>query len=429
MKDYRLGYGNGCLVRQGKTWSHRFKRDNNKITVVVIKNKEGKSVQDKKEAHEIIMKQLEKKAFVEKLSKEQIELQIEKTKKTIKKTIVFKLSELWKRYDNSLNRIDSSAGTLKSYKHSCEFFLKWLNDNYPKITNVDEINEDIASSFLTHYASTGITNRSYNIRLQALNLIFKTLLDDENPFKTFKCKKTNSNSYKPFSIEQLNKIFKTLDDDNHYMLYKSEMKTLIHFSLYTGCRLADASLVKWKYIDFENNTISFIPIKTKSNGKSVTIPINPALLTELNKHKDNDSEYVLSNVSKRYLANPSGIPKDIKKLLTSSGIETYSDVDKRITQYSFHSFRHTFVSLTMNAGFGIETIKSIVGHSNIAMTSHYAQIDRENKKKAVNSLNLKKIKVIVKKNQVAKETLILNLIKKLTKDKFIIKEAEEILKS
>ena len=37
----------------------------------------------------------------------------------------------------------------------------------------------------------------------------------------------------------------------------------------------------------------------------------------------------------------------------------------------FHSLRHTFVSLSLNAGVPIAVVQAIVGHSNPAMTRHY----------------------------------------------------------
>ena len=41
------------------------------------------------------------------------------------------------------------------------------------------------------------------------------------------------------------------------------------------------------------------------------------------------------------------------------------------TEASFHSLRHTFVSLAANAGVPLTIVQSIVGHTSIAMTRHY----------------------------------------------------------
>ena len=45
---------------------------------------------------------------------------------------------------------------------------------------------------------------------------------------------------------------------------------------------------------------------------------------------------------------------------------------KRLTPVAtFHSLRHTFVSLAANAGVPLHVVQSIVGHESTAMTRHY----------------------------------------------------------
>ena len=41
----------------------------------------------------------------------------------------------------------------------------------------------------------------------------------------------------------------------------------------------------------------------------------------------------------------------------------------------FHSLRHTFVSISANAGVPLVVVQAIVGHSNPAMTQHYYHKD------------------------------------------------------
>ena len=50
---------------------------------------------------------------------------------------------------------------------------------------------------------------------------------------------------------------------------------------------------------------------------------------------------------------------------------------------SFHSLRHTFVSLSANAGVPLPVVQSIVGHCSTAMTRHYYHENEENLRKAV----------------------------------------------
>ena len=60
-------------------------------------------------------------------------------------------------------------------------------------------------------------------------------------------------------------------------------------------------------------------------------------------------------------------------------------IKKRITP---HSLRHTFLTLTLQAGADLATVRDLAGHSNISTTSHYLHTTEERKKEAVDRLRL-----------------------------------------
>ena len=102
---------------------------------------------------------------------------------------------------------------------------------------------------------------------------------------------------------------------------------------------------------------------------------------------------LLPDVADRYLRIPSGISKDISKLLQDAGIQTTERPmnlhrKKPVVRYSMHSFRHTFCTLSVNRGISVPVIQSIVGHSTALMTSHYSHISLESKRKAIQAISL-----------------------------------------
>ena len=52
-------------------------------------------------------------------------------------------------------------------------------------------------------------------------------------------------------------------------------------------------------------------------------------------------------------------------------------------EVGFHSLRHSFVSLSANAGANLAAVQAVIGHTNPAMTRHYLHADQENVKQAV----------------------------------------------
>ena len=60
--------------------------------------------------------------------------------------------------------------------------------------------------------------------------------------------------------------------------------------------------------------------------------------------------------------------------------------NRRSVLASFHSLRHTFVSLSANAGVPLAVVQSIVGHSSTAMTRHYYHENEAALRRAVESI-------------------------------------------
>ena len=173
------------------------------------------------------------------------------------------------------------------------------------------------------------------------------------------------------------------------------MKLMMLIMLYTGCRGEDACLMKWESIDLAARQITYIPLKTaRRRTQPLVVPMADVLHEALEsamllRH----NEYVLPDVADRYLRIPSGISKDISKLLQDAGIQTTERPmnlhrKKPVVRYSMHSFRHTFCTLSVNRGISVPVIQSIVGHSTALMTSHYSHISLESKRKAIQAISL-----------------------------------------
>ena len=304
------------------------------------------------------------------------------------------IAGMWEVYLKSTRRPDSSSGTLDFYHDAVLPFQKWMAARHSEITEVRDITEEIAGEYATAFWESGISERTYNARITSLKMVLRVLLKDNTPFDAIRRKTPRPQSRSAFTTAQLKAISDTMDNPDYYMLYKPEMRLMLLIMLYTGCRGEDAALLKWSYVDFDNRTITYIPIKTgRKRPVPVTVPIAVCLYDALRQKEHDDPIYVLSKVAERYRRNPCGISTDITKLLEASGIKT-KVVDpelqrkRPIVLYSMHSFRHTFCSIAVNAGIPLATIQAIVGHSTSDMTAHYSHISLESKQKAVSALEL-----------------------------------------
>ena len=177
----------------------------------------------------------------------------------------------------------------------------------------------------------------------------------------------------------------------------SDWHTLFLIGIYTGLRLGDCCLLEWKDVNLDRGIIQVIPRKTRkhSRGMPVTIPIHPALLEALRNRIGIPSDasnrtsgapcessvtptppsgYVLPAISDLYLHSHWQISYTLESIFKAAGIKTSVKIDGRVRatpEATFHSLRHTFVSLAANAGVPLPVIAAIVGHSSTAMTRHY----------------------------------------------------------
>ena len=349
--------------------------------------------------------------------------------KRLKRQSGLLLARAWEVYLNQPNRPDSGDSTLGKYESTFNTFLLWMGRNYPKKLLVADIDHDIALEFMQAIAQSGDSNATYNKYLQTMRLIFKHLMNpaalDANPFESIPKKPIAAVSRKEFTPEQVKAIFdgfttgffydteleelaegrkrrRVIKRIEYKPMFKEEMRVLLLLCCWTGCRGQDGCLMEWSNIDLERRLITYVPRKTakKTGYRKVTLPMKAelyeALLDAAKWRSENKAQedYILPKVADRYLRNPSGVQKDVMKIIhCATGEATTATKDPMMGQrklaanvYSLHSFRHTFVSFCANAGVPLAVVAEIVGHGNPAMTEHYSHISTESKKSAIEAL-------------------------------------------
>lgn len=403
MKSLRRMKGTGSLFKRRDHYVYEICDINGKKKSVTLKNQDGSYVTTKIQAERIAAALYAEYYEIQQISSKADYLaKVAEVKKIIVRNQV-DLHSIWEAYLAHPNRPDSGPTTLKTYEHSLKAFVQYCKDC--QLNDINQITPAVAGQYLMQFWKTNIASRTYNRNLQALKLVFRTLLKEDSPFEEFRAKIIETESHKPFTQEQIRKIFAKVDDPEFYLLHKAEMKIMLMLGLLFGLRLHDAACFQWSYI--KGNIVEFKPAKTKKHlNQNLVLPI-PEILQEQfrNAQAWKVDQYVLPNVAKRYDFNPSGISQDVAKVLTASGIETTEEAKgdvrrkiyidnngerktRHISRYSFHSFRHTFCSMAANAGMDLSVVRSIVGHTNISMTEHYTHYSLESKRQVIASLPL-----------------------------------------
>ena len=283
-----------------------------------------------------------------------------------------KIADAWDAFIKSPNRKDTAgAARLRICKAWFVRLVKFIGKNYADITELRAIGKAQAQAFMTD-GFNDCCNATRNQALSFFRMMWRVMIADEsarltsNPWDGIQKKHETHTRRRELTVEELARA---------YSLLKGEMKLLFSVGIYTGQRLGDCALLEWGQIDLIRRRISLVPRKTaRKTGRMVVIPIHENLLKMLLAFPQSARVgYVMPECADCYLNRCTELSARFKRVFKAAGINTDADGDgkRKRALVSFHSLRHTFVSLAANAGVPLAFMQSIVGHSTVDMTRHY----------------------------------------------------------
>ena len=301
------------------------------------------------------------------------------------------LAEAWHRYEMSPNRRDVARATMKSKRSTWMRFARWMEANHLEAGCLSEVTEEAVAEYLAelrcrHSATT------YNNHVCTLREMFRLLAGPDaafDPWAAVRLRADDSVSRRELSLEELKRLHAAAAEAG------PEWRLLFDTGLYTGLRLGDCCRLAWANVDLARQTIQVVPEKTRrhAHGRPVTIPIHPRLLAELEARAADASrrgqDYVNPAVAELYLNRNWELDDRLRRIFRRANIAMnvrMAGRSRRSVVASFHSLRHTFVSLSANAGVPLAAVQAIVGHTSTAMTRHYYHENEDALRRAVEAI-------------------------------------------
>lgn len=195
------------------------------------------------------------------------------------------------------------------------------------------------------------------------------------------------------------------DDETREILDASRghrLRFLIVLALNTGARISELLALKYSDIDIDAMTVQISkqvvrgeegeaylttgPLKTDGSFRSV--PVNEFVIAEFKKHRTwhldemirtgYRTEFVFTTQSGNLLERHN-VNNALKRLYNKCGVSTRP----------FHTYRHTFASKLAAAGVDLQTVRELLGHSNIETTAeYYISVTEEQKRAAIEKLKV-----------------------------------------
>ena len=290
------------------------------------------------------------------------------------------------------SRKSELAGTTYArYQKTVEKFIKFLATDADR--DLSEITKSRIAGFRDAQADK-TSQANANIDLKVIRVAFRAARIDgfiwEDPAEAVKTFRLGDSRgiRRPFAIQEIQKILECAD---------SEWKSLIKFGLYTGQRLADIALLRWEQIDLDRDEITLIVRKTK---KKITVPLAGALREHLLMLSAPDKlNAPVHPEAHRIVTSQNGrvgtLSNAFADLLAQAGLRVPRTSEstgkgrsnrRRGMDISFHSLRHTSVSLLKDAGIPDAVVMAMVGHSSASMSHRYTHVGKEALSKAAASL-------------------------------------------
>lgn len=153
--------------------------------------------------------------------------------------------------------------------------------------------------------------------------------------------------------------------------YSDHLTPMVLLSINTGLRRGEVFNLEWKDIDFKTKILTVVGSKAKSL-QTRHIPLNSEALSVLEawREQTNNTDLVFPSKDNQPFDN---VKTAWTNLLKEAVIE----------KFRWHDMRHHFASSLVMAGVDLNTVRELLGHSDIKMTLRYAHLAPEHKAKAV----------------------------------------------
>lgn len=145
---------------------------------------------------------------------------------------------------------------------------------------------------------------------------------------------------------------------------------LVHVLTHTGVRIGEGLAIQWKDVDFDAARLyvrasiaevkgGVIERKETKSGDERRIPLGPGTVRRLRRLRGQAGAIRLGN--QFVFATEKGRPLRKSNILRRRWHKLLAELE--IDRCGFHKLRHTFASLSLQAGLDIGTVSKLLGHA------------------------------------------------------------------
>ena len=286
--------------------------------------------------------------------------------------------------------IETGESTRDRYKPIVEHFTGFLGEAKSSRDLATLQASDIAR-FRDHEAkerSRATANLSLKVLRVCLGEAVRQGLLTVNPAVRVKPLKSSSESRRrAFTLAEIKRVLKACGDN-------VEWRGLILFGLYLGQRLGDLAKLTWRAINLETGEIA---LSTRKTGRRIVLPLVQPLADYLStlSASDDANAYIFPNAAAH--KRTASLSNQFREILVEAGLleplaRGHRSTGKgrtgrrEMSEISFHSLRHSAVTMLKAAGVSDVIAREIVGHESAAVSRQYTHLSTDDKRAAMQRL-------------------------------------------
>lgn len=307
--------------------------------------------------------------------KKRVDLKYQLTHGTYIKPATYTFDEWFNFWIKNYKENSVKIGTIQTYKN---YYNSCVKERFGNV-KIDKIKGADIQAFYNDLAKKGRKLSTIKVVKAFMSSCLKQAVKDEliarNPF--------DATSLPRKIGERQARMAMTREEQDIFMEYAKEsfLYNLFAVMLRTGMRSGEARDLRWSDIDKKQNVIhvtrtlqyingvGFIDDAPKTKTSVRDIPLTMEVLKLLESQK-NYWGFKVEKIDRYLFCDLDGNPINVHLLQAEIDrtIKRIHEDGKEFPRITSHVFRHTFATRAIEAGMQPQVLKTIMGHSSLAMT-------------------------------------------------------------
>jgi integrase/recombinase XerC len=260
-----------------------------------------------------------------------------------------------------------SYHTIRSYANDLGQFSLFCSKHFPEVDD-ETVDFKCIRKWVVYLIDDKISNRSVNRKISTLKSYFKFLIREgyisKNPVDRVISPKTEKKLPVFVSMQSMDQLFNLIDFGDDYVGVRDRLILEIFYN--TGMRINE--LINLKMVSI--NRIEMTMKVLGKRNKERVIPFTQQLKISIDKYMEIRTAEFLDKPENEFLFLTEKGEKIYKRLVYRI-VNKYLNMVTTVDKKSPHVLRHTFATHMLNNGADLNSVKELLGHSNLSATEIY----------------------------------------------------------